>query len=94
MKFCSLPLRVAVITIRFVQPNLFKNGALAEAVFTTTNGRRIGFSHSTWLLTARSGPRRLNRASLPSKVPLPIKPSHRVMAPSEGASEMAGRNRS
>ncbi|MFO1460174.1 MAG: hypothetical protein U1G08_12270 [Verrucomicrobiota bacterium] len=60
---------MATTTVRLVPESAFRNGALADAVFTTTTGRVIGLSHAARSEAATSGPRRLKRASFPSKVP-------------------------
>src|SRR5437588_10815098 len=60
-----------------VRESLFRKGALHEKEFITARGRVNGLSQSASCVAETSGPRRLNRASLPSKVPWPSKISQR-----------------
>src|SRR5262249_33942227 len=70
---------------RLVAESLFRNGALQEAVFSTTSGRWNGFNQRERSLAEISGPRKLNLASLPSNVPCPISTSHSGPNPSFGS---------
>src|SRR5204863_5667297 len=74
-KFCSWPLRVAVIITRFVADNLLRKGALAEEVLIIARGRRNGCNQAANSVAETSGPRKLNLASLPSNVPWPMNTS-------------------
>src|SRR5439155_12511013 len=65
------------------------NGLLDEAQSTTASGRRRGFRLSARSAADKSGPRRLNLASLPSKVPWPMSTSHSSPADSLASSASA-----
>jgi hypothetical protein len=68
-KLYSCPLRAAVITTRFGADNSAKKGPLLEAQLMTAVGDLILPSHWANSVEETSGPRRLKRAVLPSKVP-------------------------
>src|SRR3954467_258724 len=63
---------VAVMTIRRGPERRSRNGKLAADVFTTTMRPGTLFSNVDHSVDSRSGPTRLNFASVPSKVPWPI----------------------
>ena len=71
-KFCSAPLRVAVRITRLGPLRALMNGALELAQLMMAKGRSWSFSQSASSAALRSGPRRLNFAVFPSKVPCPI----------------------
>src|SRR5262245_23363931 len=72
----SWPLLVAVMTTRSGPESSLRKGPLQEAQLTTASGRSRSLSHRASSPAETSGPRRLKRAVLPSKVPWPIRTSH------------------
>jgi len=63
----------------------FMNGLLDEEQLITTTVRRNGFSQAPNSFADRSGPRKLNFASLPSNVPWPISTNHNSPVPVFGS---------